>query len=149
MPPSAFAELNQFTRDLEPRLSGFADDVFCFEHGNSTEGGPMGCGVDHAHMHMVPLSFDLIDAAVSVDDRSIEWQVVADVDCFSATIPAQGEYISLWHPKSGRGAIGRVQSPQSQWVRRVIAEKLGRVETWDYRQNPNVANVMTTVSTFR
>ena len=32
-----------------------------FEHGPVTEGRRVGCGVDHAHLHIVPLHFNLLE----------------------------------------------------------------------------------------
>ena len=39
--------------------------VTMFEHGASHTGSIMGCGVDHAHVHLVPLDFNLAEEAVS------------------------------------------------------------------------------------
>lgn len=39
-----------------------------FEHGPADFGSPLGCGVDHVHVHLAPLAFSLVEAVGAVTD---------------------------------------------------------------------------------
>lgn len=142
---SEMQELEKFSADMVKRVRAFPGEAYLFEHGNCTPGGLTGCGVDQAHLHIVPLEFDLIEAASEWIDSAVSWTEHLNADGFSAVIPAKGEYVSVWRPRDGRGLSGTMTEPRSQWIRRVIAEKLGRDEAWDYKAHPDVQNLLRTV----
>lgn len=142
-------ELLAFMSSLASRLRVFPGDLYCFEHGSELIGGPVGCGVDQAHLHIVPLEFDLIDAALSADDAAVSWTEPKVADSFWSTLPAQGEYVSIWRPSDLKGVSGIMSQPRSQWVRRLIAEKVGKGAAWNYKSHPDVQNLLHTVSTLR
>jgi len=130
---------------LAGKLSAFSGTPYFFEHGNWTPGGLTGCGVDHAHLHIVPLPFDLLEAATSGGDPDIAWTRVPQAKKFRDLIPASGEYVSVWNPLTQEGLTGALKKPQSQWIRRTIAKKLGKEEAWDYKVNPEVTTLLETV----
>ncbi|PTS83277.1 hypothetical protein DBR17_08540 [Sphingomonas sp. HMWF008] len=139
------AELQGFAMKVAAKIAVFGGDVYAFEHGNETMGGPVGCGVDQAHLHLVPLEFDLLQAARLRNDCNMQWTDHDNAATFASTIPALGEYVSIWRPHDQQGLTGVMREPRSQWVRRVIAEKLGREQAWDYKAHPDVPNLMQTV----
>ena len=47
-------------------------EVRMFEHGSHVEGSLVGCGVDHAHMHLVPLH-DSLEPWIRRQAQSVEW----------------------------------------------------------------------------
>ena len=140
-----FTELDAFVEHLRTRLRPFGGRVQLFEHGNSTANGPVGCGVDQAHLHVVPLPFDLIDAAIASRDTNISWTERHGAVSFASVIPPCGEYVGLLRPDDGLGLAGVMTDPASQWVRRLVAERLGRGSAWDYRTNPDLSNLLRTV----
>jgi ATP adenylyltransferase len=62
-----------------------------FEHGPSRRGTVVGCGVDHAHLHLVPLGFNLEEAVSRLAGNRIRWSKVGDLSdcrsCFSTGMP--------------------------------------------------------------
>lgn len=138
-------ELRNFTATVIAKMNVFPGKAYGFEHGNNTVGGPVGCGVDQAHLHIVPLEFDLVQAAREKLDDNIEWTERDNAANFDATIPHSGEYVSIWSPADRYGLTGVMHEPRSQWVRRVIAEKLGREQAWDYKAHPDIQNLTKTV----
>jgi diadenosine tetraphosphate (Ap4A) HIT family hydrolase len=104
-----------------------------FEHGPAAPSSAAGCGVDHAHLHVVPTSVDLMAGASQMlgDGAEINWT--------SATHPWDGEqthrmgldYLYLRDQQS-RGWIGAIAEAPSQLFRRVIARALGEI-TWDWK----------------
>lgn len=141
------SSLSKVIDQVEAKLEGLPGEVYCFEHGSMYNGSLAGCGVDHAHLHIVPLEFDLIAAAKIHDD--VEW---SDLDAKNdplTQLPKDGEYIVIWRRSDGAGLVGKPQKPTSQWVRRVIANSLGASEEWNYRTHPQHQNVQSTLTALK
>lgn len=107
-------------------------EVYLFEHGGHA-GSTIACGVDQAHLHLVPLSFDLVAKALEASD--VQWTTLHGGEIpWGSNDPS--EYLSVcragdaWH-------LGRPCFPTSQWFRKLIAAELGIPERWDYRQYPH------------
>jgi len=142
------AELCQFARVVARRIATFGGQPYYFEHGNHTRGGLVGCGVDQAHLHVVPLPFDLMSAALEASDDKIAWGAVSNVGCFTELTSATGEYVGVFDPATGNGLAGGMLQPQSQWLRKVIAQKIGERDAWNYNTHPNVPNLLRTVESY-
>lgn len=121
------------------------EQIWLFEHGSRNAGGVMGCGVDQAHLHVVPLDFDLGDAIARRTGDDIAWTIATESDTPLDSLPAAGEYIAFWSMADRRPNIGMVRRPVSQWVRRVIADELGIGAEWDYRSHPQEVRVQQTL----
>lgn len=145
--PTERAELMALQLSLAQELQVFGGTVFAFEHGTSQRGSVTGCGVDQAHLHLVPLDFDLIDLVMSVASSEVEWETVCGSPL--TRLPSTSEYVSVWQPGSEAAAIGTVKKPVSQWMRRLVARKLGIEEEWNYRTSPKMENIRRTVETLR
>jgi hypothetical protein len=130
-------------------LAGTGNRVYCFEHGAGWTGSATGCGVDQAHLHIVPLPFDLLAAAAAREDGVVAWQPMTSDLSPLGQLPKQGEYVALWSATECRPMIGHVRRPISQWIRRVIAEELGIADEWDYRNHPQADKVRQTVEMLR
>jgi ATP adenylyltransferase len=143
-------ERRELTRLIEKVTAGqsvFGGDVFAFEHGSGHQGSPLGCGVDQAHLHLVPLGFDLIDAVVSDERSDLHWQRFDKI--MLTDLPREEEYIAAWRAKDGGGVLATVQNPVSQWMRRFIAKSLGVGADWNYRTEPQLKNIRATVEVLR
>ena len=140
--PAERDELYQLHCLIRERQKAFGGQTFAFEHGSAELGSAAGCGVDQAHLHLVPLDFDLVHLATSATD-GIDWTMLPNAPLMS--LPSHGEYIAVWEVGRNDGAIGRVQAQTSQWMRRLIAIELGVEEEWNYRTNPHLANIQKTV----
>lgn len=126
-------------------LAATGNSVFCFEHGAGWAGSATGCGVDQAHLHIVPLPFDLLEAAAKRQDGAITWQVLEDGRTPLAQLPAEGEYVAVWNAAERQPMLGHVRRPISQWIRRVIADELEVADEWDYRIHPQTEKVRQTL----
>ncbi|MGH7021976.1 MAG: HIT domain-containing protein [Caulobacteraceae bacterium] len=121
-------------------LHTFGGEVFEFEHGPAQLGSKTGCGVDQAHLHLVPMTFDLGEAVWAVHggqrfqaDQADPWSL----------IELDRDYWLVRSRRTGAGLIVYPQEPVSQGIRRVIASKLG-LEGWDYRQDQFGENALKT-----
>lgn len=140
-------EIDQLINEVASRAKIFGGELFAFEHGSGHRGSKMGCGVDQAHLHVVPLEFDLVDWALSQSGDAFNWTQYSEL--LLTDLPATGEYISVWNVSSRGGAVASVTKSVSQWMRRAIATKLGVDEDWDYRTNPQMENITKTVDAIR
>lgn len=120
---------------VRPRLDRSGKEIFYFEHG-SAPGSPASCGVDQAHLHIAPLPFDLVGAAVRQEDAS--WRPTSDSP-HSLNIK-QGDYLFV-SDAYGRSMIGTTKSPRSQWFRKLIAAETNQHDLWDYRTNFGSENI--------
>lgn len=128
-------------------VTRFGGRIFQFEHGASFRSSPLGCGLDLAHLHTVPLNFDLISVALDHSDSAICWQeATGEEDPWR--IPKEQEYLLVREIENGRTFVGIVHEPMSQFFRKMIAVGLGTPEEWDYREHGGVANVAATLRAF-
>lgn len=112
-----------------------------FEHGAATNGSQFGCGTDHAHLHVVPLPFDL-KKATSDQVTDLQWVVL---DHELTRLPHQpGDYLAL--ANESHTLLALPGSPVSQFFRRIIAASLGRPNDYNYRSHLFLPNVVATRS---
>jgi diadenosine tetraphosphate (Ap4A) HIT family hydrolase len=143
---SEWNELGELQARVGRRLSSFGDRLFLFEHGNRMVGGALGCGVDQAHLHIVPLPFDLLQSVANNADNDIVWSSLNGASSFREAVLVDTEYVSIMNPSNREAIVGKVLRPKSQWVRRVIAGELGCTKGWDYKRHPNLHNLLGTVA---
>ncbi len=140
-------ELRAFVHHLRNLLSGVSINVFEFEHGAQETDSSMGCGVDQAHLHVVPLPFDLLDAALEDGNQTIQWtDFSGEVDPWPHT-PEDHDYL-VARDARGRSILGIPSHPTSQWFRKLIARRLERPKQWNYRAHPGIENISTTLEMF-
>jgi hypothetical protein len=125
------------------RLSVFGSSVF-FEHGSVAPASVVGCGVDQAHLHVVPLGFDLIEQVRC--DNAVAWTSVSMSDPWKY-IPRGEEYYLVMN--ASHAFVGKPMRPESQYFRKQIAAGIGHAEQWDYKGWPNYGNVARTIDCFR
>lgn len=109
-----------------------------FEHGAVCRNSGFGCGIDHAHLHVVPLPFDLLVASRNRLDNP--W-VRAKAPWLE---PAQTPYLTIRRPGDAHWMRASPKAIQSQFFRRVIAEKLGSTE-FHYDRVPATENAVATL----
>jgi len=142
-------ELGAIATRIADQLSTRGQEVYFFEHGSRAVGSLTGCGVDQAHLHIVPLPFDLITAVTARAEAGIAWRNARETTQPLNALPAYGEYVALWSRGDRRTMVGAVTVPVSQWIRRVIADELGIGAEWNYQSHPQTNRVRETLSLLR
>jgi ATP adenylyltransferase len=122
--------LEALRADISQRLRIYDGVVAGFEHGGAS-GSLVSCSVDQAHLHLVPLGFDLIQAILRHD---MGWRQTVGIQDLSEEETHGQEY--LFAERAGVSLIGFPKTPTSQWFRRLVAQECG-VEEWDYKRIPN------------
>ncbi|MCI0624735.1 MAG: hypothetical protein L0387_24335 [Acidobacteria bacterium] len=145
--PDSFArEMTELKKTVCHILSRKCRNLYAFEHGPSKPGLRVGCGVDHAHLHVVPLDFDLSSAMQPFLPASSGWRKAALADC-RAAIRDGDAYLYLEEP-SGNRLIARHQNFGSQLFRRAIATQLGVPREYDWLDHPQLQNIAGTIRFF-
>jgi ATP adenylyltransferase len=124
----------------------FAGHIYEFEHGASAYGGALGCGVDQAHLHLVPLSFDLLNASKTLDTAGSFRLAPEDSDPWNR-ITSGVDYWFIRDTESGEGVVMFPRVAESQALRRLIAANVGTSE-WDYTKRAIPKNAQITRRAF-
>lgn len=135
----ARAKFDEFRKEIGRVIEDRAGEYVMFEHGAADFSRPAGCGVDHAHIHLVPLDVDLRWAIAELGDLDLEsaWQPVVDWP-----VHKDGkDYI--WVSDRTGSWISHTSSQPSQVVRRAIARVLN-LSQWDWKKDIRLDNVRET-----
>jgi diadenosine tetraphosphate (Ap4A) HIT family hydrolase len=145
MEPRLLRTGEAFAANVAATLEDKFGRVVWFEHGPARVGSPVGCTVDHAHLHLVPTHIDLLAGAQSILGNLVEWREVKSL-ADASQISANGlDYLFL--RQSGKTWIGTGSSLGSQVFRRVIAVGSGVPDQFNWRQHSFEENVRITLDT--
>jgi ATP adenylyltransferase len=141
--PKRRAELHTAVHQVRRELASVFGRVTLFEHGPSAAQSVVGCGVDHVHIHLVPLSFDLASASKEFDTgKSLSWSTFRSWPDFYGSNLAADPYVAV---TSGDRVVVGSGDIKSQFFRRVIASHMGIPTAFDWRSDPGESNVEQTV----
>jgi ATP adenylyltransferase len=116
--------------------SQYKKPVVTFEHGPSAAKHGTGCGVDHAHLHLVPIECDLFAAVVSFVPPTVQW-MASDWSEREHAYRYGLDYLYLKPPGSG-GLIAVADDFGSQVFRRAISLHLGVEGEYSWRDYPRI-----------
>ena len=147
LPISLVHEMKCLKADVSARLGSLYGELCAFEHGPSVAARSVGCGVDHAHLHIVPLNVDLVSAAAPFLPHGTEWLPAASESCRVAFEKGQ-DYLYVEQPLGSGGLIATHPNFGSQVFRKAIASSLGAPEQFSWREHPQIQIVERTIRTF-
>lgn len=148
LPEHSRRELVVCAESVSRRLAErFGSELYFFEHGVTDAG--QGCGIDHAHLHVLPLragSIARVESSVEVDFPSQREGSLLDVLSFVGQTGAR-PYLLHGHNLEAMkvSANGDIQS---QYMRRVVARSLSLPE-WDWKKLSAQAEFQSTLAAFR
>lgn len=125
---------SDFVKAVVERISSQYGDPVMFEHGSSRAGSLTSCGTDHAHLHLVPLGFSLLDE-ITRSGKSWKYKRPSDL----AKLASDQEYLFYSEDAASddpNGLIHVLEQPTSQFFRKLIARVLRREAESDYRRFP-------------
>jgi ATP adenylyltransferase len=133
--PEERAQFAAVTTRFENVLRSRYGDIVLFEHGPAAEGRLAGCGVDHAHMHLVPTGVDLLKGAavVAPDLRFTRAQNLWDAE---DAHNSGRDYVFL-RDQAGDSWLAAAEASPSQLFRRVLARAMNLAE-WDWKSDPRL-----------
>lgn len=129
MPPEPIQELVRLKDQVRAALLATYGPCIFFEHGaRSANAG--GCGINHAHLHAVPLSEEKDPIATLKEEFPFE-SLRANREI---TTEANGSNPYLYYEDLHSNTyVFDVEYLPSQYVRRLLAQNFGKVE-WDWRK---------------
>jgi len=142
------AEFGKLAATVVRRLRAYGSRIHMLEHGSNCEGSSTGCGVDHAHVHFVPLPDDL-SSEIDRLDSSLRWTEIS-LDSVRSVV-GTAEYLLYCADVQDELTIGRLallESPLSQFFRRAIAVQLKVAMRFDYRTYGFDKNIAKTYDMF-
>lgn len=140
--PNLEAELLTLTEYVREKINVIGETI-TFEHGATSQGSITGCGVDQAHIHIVPFLHAPFHQAIERAD--MKWTP-------TSAAPPIGENLRsdyYWFATPQAAAIAHASKPESQWFRKRIAAISGQPDMWDYRKHPCWSNIEMTIELFR
>jgi hypothetical protein len=135
----------RYVNDVAERLRRRPEDILWFEHGASQSAAAIGCGVDHAHIHLLvdpPFSFTRMQEVV-MSTAHLDWRQLS-TNPYDA-VSTQNSYFVM---AKGRQSFvaNKVDSAGSQFFRRAIASLIGKPDVWNYKTHPHLKNVELTIA---
>lgn len=143
LPDHLASELEIFKRSIGEQLQSRYGPICVFEHGPSTPNKSVGCSVDHAHLHLVPIDFSLIDAAIPFLPDDVVWTSANWDDCQAAFLEHR-DYLYMEQPM-GSGMITFHGAFGSQVFRKAIAARTGAIQQFNWREYPQTETIRRTV----
>jgi diadenosine tetraphosphate (Ap4A) HIT family hydrolase len=141
IPEAKRARFAAFVGGLASRLSSlYGTEVTMFEHGACiTDRQPQSACINHAHVHLVPGSYNLMSEmpALICKHDSLQGFLAEEWD---------NPYLMLQDP--GESIVGSEDALTSQFFRRIIAHRLGMSDCWDYAMFPFWENIKRTYLDF-
>ena len=129
---SAFIE---FVRKVSTIVGKEYGRCVFFEHGATEPGSKTGCGVNHAHLHVVPFSKS-IEALVVENRPNYVWKDTKVSEIEDRLGDAEYLFCSDDFGGQRRGLSSILKEPESQFFRKVIASAVGLNDWYDYKKFP-------------
>lgn len=140
---SLLAELHQVLSLTRRAVAAKFGPVVTFEHGPAGAGQLTGCGVDHAHIHVVPFADDILRCAKSVYPGQFTWAPVSGLAKLQEAYAKGRPY--LYVEQQGQAYLAESQAIPSQLFRRVIANEIWCPELFNWRSYTGKSNADLTV----
>lgn len=147
VPDCLLEEMKEFKSFLCSALNECYGAVVAFEHGPSAASRTVGCGVDHAHLHLVPLEFDLAAAVSPFLPNDASWKS-AEVEACQDAYDRGDDYLYLEQP-IGKGRIVTHENFGSQLFRRAIAAETCVPDQYNWREHEQLSTVLATIQGLR
>lgn len=135
----------KFSQRVRERVEQKFEKTILFEHGPAAPDTEVGCGVDHAHLHVAPIDGPILEFAEQNNPDSINWTEVSSFKAISEFHDAGEEYL-FYQDHDGPLMVGTSPQINSQLFRRAMAENMGSPEKFDWNDYPMARNVQATVS---
>jgi len=135
-------EFLHFTESVVRHITKHYGRAVMFEHGASRVGSATGCGVDHAHFHIVPHGESLTQV---LEESGFWWD-----SCYASDIADLSDgkdylfYCDEVSTLGIRGLLHAPDNPKSQYFRRILADKLNKTEVYDYKRFPHLDTAIET-----
>jgi ATP adenylyltransferase len=144
LPSQLRAEADDLESSARSLLNArYGSRTVAFEHGPSAAKHGTGCGVDHAHLHVLPLNCDLLNYVQPFVPTDLAWEPCGwggRSDAYSNGL----DYLYLRQEGQG-GLLAVSEDFGSQVFRKAVASYLGIENHFNWRANPRLETVAKTM----
>lgn len=142
--PLLYDELNELVKKLGEIIKSIYGDFVLFEHGPIAKETLVGCGVDYAHLHVVPVNINLLEKSKPFLNKEILWSRVLGIDDASEYYRKGIPYLFV-RDADESSFIGTSEELPSQLFRKTIAKHIGVEEMYDWKKHPFTDNINKTI----
>ena len=128
LPSSMIEEFNDVCGRVRSALTDAYGECVFFEHGVRGSGSG-GCGIDHAHMHAVPVA---AKGFLDVLTREFGGCAINDLAEIQKVVKQESSYLFFEDSSAGRHVFPVTELP-SQYMRKLVADSIGKPD-WDWRK---------------
>lgn len=139
LPASSLAELDNLCRYTRLVLAQTYGSCIFFEHGVRGDASG-GCGIDHAHMHAVPVRADSLANTLSREFGGRDISSIAEI---RQRLAADSSYLYL-EDASKKRHVFPVESLPSQYMRKLVGQAVGKSD-WDWRKSGYEVELVSTI----
>lgn len=139
------SEINDLKKDVTFDLENSFGPVTEFEHGPSEQGSLLGCGIDHAHLHLVSLGFSMSEAITKFSPIDYKWNAIKKDSLIHSLKQIDQGYLYYSEP-NGSTRYSIVKSPVSQYFRLIIAKAVDQASMYDYKKCSFESNIEITIN---
>jgi len=123
----------------------YQSKIVSFENGASSRNNKIGCGVDYAHIHFVPIEIDLKKILDLEYQTELEWKSVKSIQDIKSY--QNDSYFYIKNNNNER-YITRAINPRSQVIRKGIANLIGVPNQYDWKTHSFHKNIVKTIDSF-
>ena len=145
LPVDDLNELNTIMEEVRGLLADTYGRPIFFEHGSMKDVNSGGCGIDHAHIHAVPLP-DNTDVLPDIQE-ALEGVEIASLADLSERARQNKPYL-FYENQKGIKYLFDVKNIPCQYMRRILGKRLGCQE-WDWRTYGREEKLISTLARLR
>lgn len=138
MPAQHVEQLENLCHHVRAVLQGLYGPCICFEHGIRRQGG--GCGIEHAHMHALPLK---ASGVLGVLTRTFDGSRVRQLADIENTVSRDSSYL-FFEDGSAQRYVFPVNHLPSQYMRKLVAGCIGKLN-WNWRDSGHESELISTL----
>jgi ATP adenylyltransferase len=146
LPNPAQHDLLDFVGALRQRLRERYGAVSMFEHGPIEPCSPVGCSIDHAHLHLVPCSSSLVRMSAETYP-DLPWALSRGLR-EALAVPKPAPYLIV-ADDDDTTALAIDLGIGSQAIRKVLAQQGGNADKWNWAEHPNHETLARTLRALR
>ncbi len=135
-------ELEMLIYDVSKAIQNEYGEYIIFEHGPIVEMSSVGCGVDYAHIHIVPINL-VLKQIKELSGQTIQWEKVESINSTSFYTNSGQSYL-YFQDNHRNSYIGTSDKIPSQFFRRVISEVIGKPKMFDWNNHFFLDNITNT-----
>lgn len=145
VPTELYSELESVQTKVRSILTQNYTPPLFFEHGPVSRMNKGGCCIEHAHLHALPVKVDITSELT----HSFHHSIITSYDALKTQFQKGVPYF-FYETNTGERHLFAVQeSVPSQYIRKLIAQKVGKPERADWQSYLELEEVVRTAQTLK